>query len=98
MIIQDAHIVFSKNSTLVKYVNRVISENMMEIAEIAKKYLDVLIQLDHPTTCIETHRSLKLDSYYGLLISCGILILVAIVVFFVEFLIGCYYKSRVVYY
>jgi hypothetical protein len=86
MFLKDAHIIFSKNTTLLKDVNRVINENLVEIRKISEKYLIIFKNMYSPQNCVKTSASLKLIPYWGMLIIYAILIIVSIIVFYVEFL------------
>lgn len=55
--IKHARLIFSKNSTLLPDVNRVISENQMKILQISRKYLEVLKDM-HKPTCKKSHTAI----------------------------------------
>jgi hypothetical protein len=86
---------FSKNTTILKDINRAINLNLMEIARISRKYLGVLIDMHRATDCVKPHSSIGLMPYLGILIILVLIIVVAILIFFVEY-VSRYFKRRVI--
>jgi hypothetical protein len=75
-------------------INRAINFNFMEIAQITRKYFDVLLNLNHPIDCVKLHSPISIFAYYGILLVCCLIIIAATLTLFAELLVGYYLKNR----
>jgi hypothetical protein len=80
--------VFSKNTTLLKDINRAINNNFMKIVKIRRKYLITLGDMIYKRDCIDARPSIGLTPYSGLYLIALAIITVAFFCFFVEFGFG----------
>lgn len=93
MPIVSARLVFSRNTTFIKEVNRVIEQNQMYILRISRKYLEVLHKMNQPT-CSKKHTAIGIIPYIGVSIVCLLIIGLATVIFFAEIASGCNFRLQ----
>jgi hypothetical protein len=86
--IRHSRLVFRKNTTFLKDINRAIVANSVEITRITKKYLITLKHMHYRTDCIKQTPSIGLVPYLGIGLVCLAIITIAFVTFFAEFGIG----------
>lgn len=87
MPIVPARLVFARNTTFIKEVNRIIEQNQMLILRLSRKYLQVLYQMSQPT-CSQKHQAIGIIPYIGVFIVCLLIIGLAMLIFFAEIATG----------